>query len=650
VIARANLANTKWQLGEVGPARALIEEAVAHAIETGHVPTLVSVYVYKAHFEIVRGDAGATRPAAEIVVKLSQENALTFYAAHGALQSAWVSARLDDRETGAMRLRQALAEYTDQGSKVFVPFYQGLLAEIEAQSDAEGALTQIDEALALAGETGERWSDAFLHRLRGEILLKRDPANTAPAEDALLNALAIAQQQKARSFELRAALALAKLYQSTGRVADAHAVLASALKGFSPTPELPEIEQAQALLAALVETDEVKNAAASRQRRLKLQTNLGTALMWSRGLGAEESKAAFNRARELAAAIEDATERFSIYYGLLVGNFVRGELGLAREIAETFLGEAERGARATEYGVGRRLLGSTCLFQGDFIEAQANLDKSLSLYDPERDREAMFRFGADTGAVARAHLVTTKWQLGEVGPARALIEDAVAHAIETGQVPTLVNTYFFKAHFEMVRGDAGAARRDAEIAVKLSQENAIPLFIAFGVLQSAWASARLDRRKTGATELREALAAVTDQGNKLLVPFFQGLLAEIEAQGDTAGALTRIDEALALAGETGEHWSDAFLHRLRGEILLKRDLANTAPAEEAFVTAIAIAQQQKARSFELQAALSLAKLYRSTDRPADAHAVLGPVLEGFSPTPEFPEIAEAQTLLAALAP
>ena len=86
----------------------------------------------------------------------------------------------------------------------------------------------------------------------------------------------------------------------------------------------------------------------------------------------------------------------------------------------------------------------------------------------------------------------------------------------------------------------------------------------------------------------------------------------------------------------------------RGEILLKRDPANTAPAEDAFLAAIAVAQQQKARSFELRAALSLAKLYHSTDRPADAHAVLASALKGFSPTPEFPEIAEAQALLSVL--
>jgi predicted ATPase len=114
------------------------EEAIAHATETGHVPTLVHTYCFKALFEIVRRGAGAARRDAEIVVKLSQENAFTLYAAIGALQSAWASAWLDGRETGAMRLRQALAAWTDQGNKINVPFYQGLLAEIESQGDAEG--------------------------------------------------------------------------------------------------------------------------------------------------------------------------------------------------------------------------------------------------------------------------------------------------------------------------------------------------------------------------------------------------------------------------------------------------------------------------------------------------------------------------------
>src|SRR6516225_6460066 len=137
-------------------------------------------------------------------------------------------------------------------------------------------------------------------------------------------------------------------------------------------------------------TSTAATASASANRRLKLQTDLGKAFMWSRGFGDEESKATFIRARELAAAIDNPTERFTIYYGLWYGNLVRGELRLAREVAEIFLREAERGAWTTEYGFGRRLLGNTCLWQGDFIEAQANLVEALSIYDPERDREARF--------------------------------------------------------------------------------------------------------------------------------------------------------------------------------------------------------------------------------------------------------------------
>jgi predicted ATPase len=118
----------------------------------------------------------------------------------------------------------------------------------------------------------------------------------------------------------------------------------------------------------------------------------------------------------------------------------------------------------------------------------------------------------------------------------------------------------------------------------------------------------------GATELREALAANTEQGNKLWVPLIQGLLAELEAEEqDAEGASSRIDAPLAV--ETGERWTDALLHRIRGDILLKVRPDEPAPAEQAFLAAIAVAREQGARSFCLQAALKLAKLYQSTGRP-----------------------------------
>jgi predicted ATPase len=137
-----------------------------------------------------------------------------------------------------------------------VLLYDGLfkivLAEAEARAgDVDRAVAILDEALATSDRTGHRSFEAELHRVRGEMLLKRDPANPATAEEALQAAIAVARRQETRSFELRAALALAKLYQSTGRPIEAHAVLAPALEGFAPTPEMPEIAEAHALMKGL---------------------------------------------------------------------------------------------------------------------------------------------------------------------------------------------------------------------------------------------------------------------------------------------------------------------------------------------------------------------------------------------------------------
>ena len=121
----------------------------------------------------------------------------------------------------------------------------------------------------------------------------------------------------------------------------------------------------------------------------------------------------------------------------------------------------------------------------------------------------------------------------------------------------------------------------------------------------------------------------------------------MSGRGDCA--LVSVDAGLALAQDTGERWADPLLLRLKGKILLERGSGNHALAEEAFRTAIAVAKQQGSRSFGLRAALSLAKLYQSTGRQAEARAALVPAFEGFTPTPEMPEIAEAQALMARLA-
>ena len=645
----AYLALVLWPLGEVDRAREVAEEMVARATKIGHVGTAVYGHFHFAMFEMMRRNPAGAAPHIEALIDLAHTHAMPTWTSYCRFLRPWSRRHLDGSDGGLSEMRAGIATCREQGIGNFIPFIATALAEAEA-GEIEAALATIDGAIADGERTGQCWFDAESHRTRGDILLKRDPTNTAPAEEAFLTAIAIAQQQKARSFELRAALSLAKLYHSTGRHVEAHDILAPALEGFAPTPEMPEIAEGQALLAALAEADAWKSAAGSRERRLKIQTSYGHAMAMSRGFASEEAKAAFARVRELATGTDNTAEQFAAHWGQWIAGVFRGELGLARETAEIFVRETMSEAWMTEAGVARRMLGLTCLHQGDLIDALAHLEEAARTYDPERDRDAKFHFGVDTGASATLFLAHTRWQLGEIGRAQELIEEAVVRGVESAHGPTQTNAYHYKALFEIFRGDAAAALSAGRSVVELSRKHGLTVYLALGKLSSSWAHARLGERAMGATELREALAAHTEQGNKLWVPLIQGLLAELEAEGqDAEGASSRIDAALALAVETGERWTDALLHRIRGDILLKVRPDDPAPAEQAFLAAIAVAREQGARSFCLQAALKLAKLYQSTGRPADAHAVLAPVLEGFSSTPELPEIAEAQALLDTLA-
>ena len=168
--------------------------------------------------------------------------------------------------------------------------------------------------------------------------------------------------------------------------------------------------------------------------------------MWSKGYAAEETKAAFARVGELATEIGDAEAPLDAYYARWAHSLFRGELGSARETAESFLREAERAARPTEAAVAHRILGLTLLFQGDFAQARAHCEQTLRIYDPERDREAKFRLGPDSEVAATAYLALAAWCFGDVGRARELIDEAVARAVESAHAPTLANTYYLPGH------------------------------------------------------------------------------------------------------------------------------------------------------------------------------------------------------------
>jgi tetratricopeptide (TPR) repeat protein len=385
------------------------------------------------------------------------------------------------------------------------------------------------------------------------------------------------------------------------------------------------------------------------ERRLRLHTDYGHAAMWSKGFAADEMSAAYARASKFAGPAEEAAPRFVAYYGECLRSFMRGEHRQAHAEAEAFLREAEAEGRPMEAGVARRVLGFVSLLLGDLQEARKALERALSDYAHERDRDALFRFGNDTRVSATNFLAVTEWHLGEFERARRLIDESARYANELRHPASVASALFFKTLIESRRGDDRAAQATVELLRALTHEHNLKTYADLAEVYANWAHGKDCDPEAGAIGLGQALETYLAQGNKSGAPSFYGLLAELEAmRPDVDGALAAIDAGLAVAEETGEHYTDPYLHRLRGDFLLMQCPDDPVAAEEAFQTAIAIARGQGARGYAMIASYSLAKLYQSSGRRDDAHAILAPALEGFSRTPAMPEIADAEALLCRL--
>ena len=242
--------------------------------------------------------------------------------------------------------------------------------------------------------------------------------------------------------------------------------------------------------------------------------------------------------------------------------------------------------------------------------------------------------------------------LGRIDEALPLVDRTLADAGSAAHPPTMAITLSYATLLGLLRYSAEVVATWSQALADIVSRYDLPAFLAgMAVFFQGWAKWSDGAEGSRLDEMRRGLAIVRESGNIVRLPSLEAALAEAEAGvGETDAGLRRLDGALAELERTEERWYEVEMHRIRAEILLKCDPANTAAAEQSLQAATAIAQSQKARSFELRAALSLAKLYRAANRDADAHAVLAPVVEGFPPTHQFPELAEAQTLLSALSP
>jgi predicted ATPase len=286
--------------------------------------------------------------------------------------------------------------------------------------------------------------------------------------------------------------------------------------------------------------------------------------------------------------------------------------------------------------------------EGEGVAARAV--GALDAFDTDRDRDLALRFGQEPVAATELFLGQTLFALGDVQRARHFADLAMEHALRAGYVNTVVYVHTWKGVFEIAQRNVERALFHADASLAIAKEHWLDLWLAYATALRGWAAFRFGDGEAGLEGLREGLAQVRKQKIRMLLPFLLSVTAETEAEAEVAqGGLATIDAAIAEAAETGEHQCLAESHRIRGDILLKCDPTNTVTAEEAFLTAIEIAQQQKARSFELRAAMSLARLWRDQGKRDEGRELLAPVYDWFTQGFDTLDLKEAKALLEELA-
>jgi predicted ATPase len=393
-------------------------------------------------------------------------------------------------------------------------------------------------------------------------------------------------------------------------------------------------------------TELLTDPASRRRVQLRLQTAYGYALLHGRGFTSPETSAALARARELATSVEDATERLSACYGMFTGSYLRADLAAMRELANVLLTDASSLPGSTEATIANTVAGITHWFQGDYVGARRHFEHAVAAYNRERDRQLASPFGQDPGITAMGFLARVLWPLGEVDKAAYLAEETVSAAKRTDDVPTIIAACSIACLNAIIRSKPDRAAPHAKTLVRLAHEHGLPTGLALGRTYLGWARWCAGDRD-GEAEMREGLELMHDLGMCVFVPLIRVELVEAEPKKDRLeAALATLDSQLAEAESSGQHWLDAELNRLRGELLQRSQPPDLTAAEVAFTRAIEIARSQQTRTFELRAALSLAKLYQTIGRTEEARELLGPALVGFAVGPELPEVAEAERLLA----
>jgi predicted ATPase len=240
-----------WMLGHPEQGLKRSQEAIALAQELSHPFSLAVAHGVLGGFHLFRRDAQSAQEHAEACIRLSTEHGFPYLAAMGSITRGGALVEQGQVEEGIAEIRQGTADYEATGAKGGQPHRLVILAEACGKAgQIEEGLSLLDEALAAMHRSGERWYEAKLHRLRGE-LLRMQGADEAEVEVCFQRAIEVARQQQAKSWELRAVMSLCRLWQGQGKREEGRQMLAEVYGWFTEGFDTPDLKEAKALLEEL---------------------------------------------------------------------------------------------------------------------------------------------------------------------------------------------------------------------------------------------------------------------------------------------------------------------------------------------------------------------------------------------------------------
>jgi class 3 adenylate cyclase/predicted ATPase len=417
------------------------------------------------------------------------------------------------------------------------------------------------------------------------------------------------------------------------------------------------VEAADQLTRALAQIVTLPATPALRRDEIKLQVAHINTLFNFKGYAAAETKAAVERARlliEQAEALgespEDPLLLFSVLYGFWVANYVAFNGDVMRELAAQFLSLAETQGATVPRMVGHRILGVALMYAGDIVESRPHYDRAIALYDPAQHRPLAARFGADVAVTVLTHRPLALWVLGYPEAALADVEHALDDARGIPHAATLMHALFFTAWTHSHCGNHLIAKAQLDELVALAEEKSSLFWKTLGMLTQRCALALTGETTDSAHMIASGIKAFRSTGGTLWAPSWVSYLARAYADiGQFDDAWRCIAEATKTTQTTKEKWCEAEVHRTAGEIALKSPHPDLAKAEAYFERALAVAREQRAKSWELRAATSITRLWRDQGKRQQARDLLAPIYCWFTEGFDTLDLRESKRLLDDLA-